>query len=319
MAEFNTAANGSQVIDRLEGLSLNPFYTSKHWLKLLRWQLRRMLAARRWGADNLHNAPAVLGNAMPKSGSHLIIQVLQGLVELGPFVNPGFPPVNRSEDNHKLPDQAVLKNLRRMHSGDIAYGYIQAREPFLSALTGIGNSRRATVFVYRDPRDFIVSQVFYATDIHKGHGMHRFYTEVVHSMEERIKAAIQGVGEDESSGKDWEGPPLSDVLTKYQKYMGWMQQTDVLCLRFEELILEREAALNRLLDYLAGRGFTPQVARYQAVETLKRAIMPRKSGTFRKGSPGNWREYFSEANKALFKQVTGDLLVRLGYERDEDW
>jgi hypothetical protein len=101
--------------------------------------------------------------------------------------------------------------------------------------------------------------------------------------------------------------------------MGWMQQTDVLCLRFEELILEREAALNRLLDYLAGRGFTPQVARYQAVETLKRAIMPRKSGTFRKGSPGNWREYFSEANKALFKQVTGDLLVRLGNERDEDW
>jgi hypothetical protein len=278
-----------------------------------------MLAARRWGVDNLHNAPAVLGNAMPKSGSHLITQVLQGLVELGPFVNPGFPPVNRSEDNHKLPDQAVLKNLRRMHSGDIAYGYIQAREPFLSALTGTGNSRRATVFVYRDPRDFIVSQVFYATDIHKGHGMHRFYTEVLHSMEERIKAAIQGVGEDESSGEDWEGPPLSDVLTKYQKYMGWMQQTDVLCLRFEELILEREAALNRLLDYLAGRGFTPQVARYQAVETLKRAIMPRKSGTFRKGSPGNWREYFSEANKALFKQVTGDLLVRLGYERDEDW
>jgi len=319
LAEFNTAANGSQVIDRLEGLSLNPFYTTKHWLKLLRWQIRRMLAARRWGAYNLDNAPAVLGNAMPKSGSHLIIQVLQGLVELGPFVNPGFPPVNRSEDNHKLPDQAVLKNLLRMHSGDIAYGYIQAREPFISALTGTGNSRRATVFVYRDPRDFIVSQVFYAAEIHKGHGMHRYYTEVLHSMEERINTAIQGVGEEDASGEDWEGSPLSDVLTKYEKYMGWMQQTDVLCLRFEDLILERDMALGRLLDYLSKRGFTPRISSQQAVESLKRAIMPRKSGTFRKGSPGNWREHFTEANKTIFKQVTGDLLVRLGYEQGYNW
>ena len=31
----------------------------------------------------------------------------------------------------------------------------------------------------------------------------------------------------------------------------------MLCLRFEDLILEREAALGRILDYLAGRGFTP--------------------------------------------------------------
>jgi hypothetical protein len=278
-----------------------------------------LLAARRWGADNLDNAPAVLGNAMPKSGSHLIIQVLQGLVELGPFVNPGFPPVNRSEDNHKLPDQAVLKNLLRMHSGDIAYGYIQAREPFLSALTGPENSRRATVFVYRDPRDFIVSQVFYATEIHKGHGMHRYYTEVLHSMEERVNAAIQGVGEEDASGDDWEGSPLSDVLTKYEKYMSWMQQTDVICLRFEDLILERDMALGRLLDYLSKRGFTPRISSQQAVESLKRAIMPRKSGTFRKGSPGNWREHFTEANKTIFKQVTGDLLVRLGYEQGYNW
>jgi len=278
-----------------------------------------MLVARRWGAKAMNSVPAVLGNAMPKSGSHLIIQVLQGLVELGPFVNPGFPPVNRSENNQKLPDEAVLKNILRLRCGDIAYGYIQAREPFLSALTGAENAQRATIFVYRDPRDFIVSQVFYATEIHKGHGMHRYYTEVLHNMKERINAAIQGVGEEDASGEDWEGSPLSDVLTKYEKYIGWLQQPDMLCLRFEELILEREAALGRLLDYLSRRGFTPQVSRQEAVETLKRAIMPRKSGTFRKGSPGNWREHFTDANKALFKQVTGDLLVRLGYERDEDW
>lgn len=282
--------------------------SSKHWLKTLRWQMRRAAVARQWGRENLEKMPAVLGNAMPKSGSHLIIQVLQGLTQIGPFVNPGFPPVNRSENNRKLPREQILANLRRMRPGDIGYGYISAQEPYLSALAAPG---RATVFVYRDPRDMIVSHVFYATEMHPGHGMHRYYTETLKTMEERINAAIQGVEEP--------GAKLNSVRQKYEDYLGWLDQPDVLCLRFESLILDREAALGCLLDYLSRRGFTPQVSRQQAIEALKAAIAPKKSGTFRKGKPGNWREHFTPANKARFKELTGDLLVRLGYEQNQDW
>ncbi len=286
------------------------YHTIKHELKSVRWRYRRWQAARRWGDEPVRIAPAVLGNAMPKSGSHLIIQVLQGLVEIGPFVNPGFPPVNRTEDNRKLPDEEVLRNIRAMRNGDIGYGYVQARPPFLDLPAGL-----AMVFLYRDPRDFIISQVFYATQMHAGHGMHRYYTQTLKTMEERINAAIQGVEENEEITDS----PLSDVLTKYEKYTGWLSQPGVLCLRFEELIQNREAALQRLLDYMAEWGFVPKISRFQAVETLKNAIVPHKSGTYRRGKPGNWREHFSQANKALFKQVTGDLLVRLGYEKDANW
>jgi Sulfotransferase domain len=287
---------------------MNPLFTIKHWLKLIRWQARRLQAALRWGPASLNVTPAVLGNAMPKSGSHLIIQVLQGLTRIGPFVNPGFPPVNRSEANVKLPVEATLRNLRRMRPGDIAYGYITAREPYLSTLAQPG---RATIFVFRDPRDVIISHVFYATEMHPGHGMHRYYTEVLKNMEERIDAAIQGVQEP--------GSELSSIRAKYQAYLGWLEQPDVLCLRFEDLILEREASLGRILDYLQGRGFTPRVEREAAIEVLKEAIAPRKSGTFRKGQPGNWQEHFTQANKAHFKATAGDLLIQLGYERDNNW
>lgn len=287
---------------------MNLYYTTKHYLKLARWQARRAATVMRWGASEMGKVPAVLGNAMPKSGSHLIIQILEGLVHLGPFVNPGFPPVNRLEDNRKLPDAAVLKNIRRMRRGDIAYGYVQAREPFLSVLD---RPERATIFVYRDPRDMLVSHVFYATTMHTGHGMHKYYNEVLNSMEERLNAAIQGVTEP--------GSELSGVRSRYAAYLGWLEQPHVLCLRFEDLILDRETALSRLLDYLDGRGFRSRVARGQAVEVLKNAIAPKKSGTFRKGQPGNWREHFTPANVALFKEYTGDLLLRLGYERDQDW
>jgi hypothetical protein len=61
------------------------------------------------------------------------------------------------------------------------------------------------------------------------------------------------------------------------------------------------------------------MSRHHAVAALAGSIAPRKSGTFRKGQPGNWSEYFTEANKTLMKEVAGDLLVRLGYEKDKDW
>ena len=84
-------------------------------------------------------------------------------------------------------------------------------------------------------------------------------------------------------------------------------------------ILAREAALGRLLDYLEQRGFTPQASRPQAIAVLMEAIKPKKSGTYRKGQPGNWREHFTPVNKALFKEQAGELLLRLGYEQDDSW
>jgi len=245
---------------------------------------------------------------MPKSGSHLIVQVLQGLAHIGPFINPGMPPVNRGEDNNKLEEQAILANIQRMQPGDIAYGYVHAKEPFISSLTAPG---RATVFIYRDPRDMVISHIFYATQIHPGHGMHRHYTQKLDSMEDRINAAILGV--------DLPGVELSSVQAKYANYLGWLEQPTVLCLRFEDLILHRLVALGNLLDYLDERGFTPKLPRALCIERLEHAIIPKKSGTFRKAQPGNWREHYTSANKTLFKNSTGDLLVRLGYEVNDLW
>jgi len=53
---------------------------------------------------------------------------------------------------------------------------------------------------------------------------------------------------------------------------------------------------------------------------LSQAIKPKKSGTFRKGKPGNWANHFTDDNKRRFKAVAGDLLTRLGYEKsDQNW
>ncbi len=283
-------------------------YTVKHSLKVARWQVRRFETAIKWGAKELARMPIVFGNAMPKSGSHLIIQVLQGLIHLGPFVNPGFPPVNRTEDNRKLTDTDILDNLYKMRPGDIGYGYIGAQPEFVKTLTA---DNKATIFVYRDPRDMIVSHVFYATQMHKNHWMYTYYNEKLTSMEERINAAIIGVTE--------AGSELTPVRKRYDGYLGWLDKPSVLSLKFENLIIERELALGELLDYFEEKGFNPNTERHSAIQILNAGIAPGKSGTFRKGQPGNWREYFTTDNIKNFKENTGDLLFRLGYEPDNSW
>ncbi|MES0360084.1 MAG: sulfotransferase domain-containing protein, partial [Anaerolineales bacterium] len=255
----------------------------KHWLKIGRWRVRRMITAARWGTASISGIPAVLGNAMPKSGSHLIIQVLQGLTRIGPFVNTGFPPVNRTEDNQPLSEKGILANIYQMKPGDIGYGYLNANQQYIQALDRPG---MASVFVYRDPRDMIISHIFYAIEIFEDHGMHQYYTENLETMEERINAAICGVTE--------KGSELISVKTRYDAYQGWLSQPKILSLRFEDLILDQERAFNQLLNYLEESGFQSGLERKKVIEELAAAIVPKRSGTFRKGEPGNWREYFTQ-------------------------
>jgi hypothetical protein len=280
----------------------------KTYYKNARWLRRRKRVSNKWGNDALQTAPIVFGNAMPKSGSHLLFQVLQGLAEIGPFVVTGFPPVNRNQQNQKLDQQTTFKNLQKMLPGDIGYGYIHAREPFITELTG---ALWATMFIFRDPRDVLVSHVFYATQLHQGHGMNKYYTLELKSMEERINAAITGV--------KIPGNELNPIRDKYLDYLGWLEIPEVLCLKFEDLIENRIPTLERILDFIADRGFVPEYTHEQSIQLLRTSIAPGRSGTYRKGKTGSWREHFTENNIDMFKEKTGDLLIRLGYENDLDW
>jgi hypothetical protein len=39
----------------------------------------------------------------------------------------------------------------------------------------------------------------------------------------------------------------------------------------------------------------------------------------RKGIAGDWRNYFDDQVKDVFKARYGDLLIATGYERDSEW
>lgn len=282
----------------------------------LRQQLRRTFrdpgkyaqAVWHWKRFSFHEAPPVFGNSKPKSGSHLLLQILHGFTRIMPYALVAAEPVRTiTRDGRRKSNHEIQAELKRFPPGVIGWGYVEASPENVAVLCQPG---RVNYFVYRDPRDMLVSQVFFATDMHEEHDMHAYY----HSLPdfgERLKVAITGIDQD--------GLKMVSVKQRYEGVFQWLEQPGVMCIRFEDLINDRDATLNAMLNEVEKTGYRIPVPRERAIEILARAIQPAKSHTYRSGKTDGWREHFTDANKRLFKEVAGDLLVRLGYEESNDW
>lgn len=262
----------------------------------------------RWQRFSFHDAPPIFGNAKPKSGSHLLLQVLSGFTQIMPYRYVDADPIRAiTKDGRRRNTDEILTDLNHIPIGVIGWGYLDATTENASFLTEAG---RVNFFIYRDPRDMLVSQVFFATDMHEGHGMHEFYNSLP-DFGERLKVAITGI--------DRAGLKMVSVRQRYEGVFQWLAQENVMCIRFEDLINNRDATLHAMLDEVEKTGYQVPTPRGKALSVLVEAIQPRKSHTFRSGKTGGWRDHFTDEHKKLFKNVAGDLLVQLGYEENNDW
>ena len=265
-------------------------------------------AVLRWKRFTFTEAPPIFGNSKPKSGSHLLLQVLNGFTRIMPYAYVAAEPIRTIEkDGRRRTTNVVSSDLRHIPKGVIGWGYVEAAPENVAVLCQPG---RVNYFIYRDPRDMLVSQVFFATDMHEEHGMHAFYKSLP-DFGERLKVAIIGI--------DRNGLKMVSVKQRYEGVFQWLETPGVMCIRFEDLINNRDATLNAMLDEVERTGNKIPTPRDEALGILVEAIQPKKSHTFRSGKTGGWREYFTEEHKALFKDVAGDLLVGLGYEDDNQW
>ena len=261
---------------------------------------KRALQRVRFGPWDRSQLPVVFGNAMAKSGSHILSQFLEGLPELSPAVFAESIPVRTLDRlGNVRSTEAVLDQLQRLKPGDIGWGYVPGWPAFLEMLTRPGY---ATFFIYRDPRDKIVSHILYAMHMHTEHAMHDFYHSLP-TMEARISATIEGVP-----------GMVESVRRTYESYLPWLDQPSVLSIRFEDAMGDRDTTLDRMLDYLENRGLPIKPTRTACKEALNRSMSPDRSPTFRKGASGGWREHFSDRNVNEFRAKTGELLSILGYE-----
>ena len=279
-------------------------------------QIRRTLrpygktaqAILRWKRFSFNDAPPIFGNSKPKSGSHLLLQILNGFTQIMQYRYVAADPVRTiTYEGRRKTKEEILADLKRVPNGVIGWGYVDATKENASFLTSAG---RVNYFIYRDPRDMLVSQVFFATDMHEEHGMHDYYNSLP-DFGARLNVAITGI--------DRDGLKMVSVKQRYEGVFQWLEQKSVMCLRFEDLINNRDATLMSMLDEIEKTGYKIPTPREKALAILVDAIQPKKSHTFRSGKTGGWKQYFDEDHKKLFKDLAGDLLMKLGYESSNDW
>jgi len=284
--------------------------TVKSSLRSLVYQTEKLTQRLRFAAQPTpaNGWPALLSISFPKSGTHLLDQILLGLSQVAPFskrVHSFYAEYEGESGVKRAPEQA-LRWLDSLRPCDIASAHLFARP---EAAARVCSPRFVPYFIFRDPRDVVVSHVFYVTDMEARHVHHAYY-QSLHDFDARLKVSILGRPDAEVE--------FPNIAERFAPYLGWIDRPEVLTLHFEDLIHDRAATLARILDHLLVRAPLSS-PRELALSAMEESINPGKSPTFRSGKTGEWKKYFTDEHKRIFKEVAGDLLVKLGYEKDGNW
>jgi hypothetical protein len=288
-------------------LWLNTRMSLKSMLRSRLYQAEKLLQRIRFGSAPA-DLPTLLGISFPKSGTHLLDQILLGFSNIAPYAKRlhSFYAEYEGESGRKRAPEQAIAWINSLGSRDIASAHLFARSEIVERVC---SSSLIPYFIFRDPRDVVVSHVFYVTDMEARHVHHDYYKSLP-DFNSRLKVSILG-----RPDTNIEFPNIAD---RFAPYFGWLDQPAVMKIHFEDLVDDRTATLNRIIDHFLAR-VPLQIPRDLILDSLESAINPSKSPTFRSGKTGEWKKHFTEEHKMIFKDVAGDLLVRLGYEKNNDW
>lgn len=170
------------------------------------------------------------------------------------------------------------------------------------------------IFLLRDPRDHLISVLFYIRERHWEYGQLRTdypfgNLSFNDQIEEMITAEKYGICVPEEF---------------LWKRLPWalLKEPAVYTTYFEKLVGEK-----------GGGDSETQLAELQALANFLHLSLPEEKlehiadilfgwdglGTFRQGQIGTWKHYFDTNHKKLFKKNFGRQLIALGYEKDLDW
>lgn len=255
-----------------------------------------------------YDLPILLGISFPKSGTHLLDQILLGFSRVAPYAKRlhSFYAEYEGESGRKRSPEQALAWLDSLRACDIASAHLFARP---QAIERVCSPEFVPYFIFRDPRDVVVSHVFYVTEMEGRHVHHEYYQSLP-DFNARLHVSILGRQDAKVE--------FPNIAERFAPYLGWLNRDEVLSLQFEDLINDRTSALTSIADHYLAR-VPVSASRDVILESLESSINPERSPTFRSGKTGEWRKYFTEEHIRNFKDVAGSLLLQLGYERDFDW
>jgi hypothetical protein len=256
--------------------------------------------------------PRVLVNSVPKAGTHLVNSILDLLPEIrtsGVHLNTlSAGRYGKTNPEAAELDWHIVRSLLgRIKPGQYATSHLWGH-PTLFAILEELDFR--SIFIVRDPRDIIVSDVEYISRLHR-HPQYKRFRHDYADRDARIRALISGY----PAGR-WDLPQLPFVH-RLRGFQPWLDpRNGAYCCRYEDLVGDSgggSASVQRLrLAEIAQHVNRPldESALYQ----ISRAAWSSHSPTFRKGGTGDWRKILVGSTLEYFyEQVDADVMAAYGY------
>jgi sulfotransferase 6B1 len=268
--------------------------------------------------------PRVILLSPPKSGTHLLSDCLALMPRMmfsgRRLALPEFYATSKPNSGQSDPSKAARtldENRIRRYLGGCPQGmFVTTHARFHPSLRDlIRELEFKQILLLRDPRDVVVSNMFFTKE-QPDVQYHKYYSEVLNTDEERIMATIRGFGQHTVTDH-----PRASIREMFEGYTPWLEDPSTLVIRFEDLIGPRGGGVSRKqLDEIKRiADFVERPISKEHAQQLAQNMYSRGSLTYRKGIIGDWQNHFTEDHRRVFKQVAGDILIRLGYEKNTDW
>lgn len=262
-----------------------------------------------------HTKSLVLCNSYPKSGTHLLYQILYSI-----------PTLKKWDDIVSVQALCGVMNtashirwkVGSAPDNSIVRSHLMYCDEILEILREFNCK---TFFIYRDLRDVSVSHARWVTKEERIF-LHNIYLGQ-NSFDEQLMGSIKGILLGSPFGSNISQP---DIGMDFSRWQGWITDKRTFAVKFEDLVGERGGGseekrlylVEQLLDHLEINMNSEQIKSQFA----SHALNPEDSHTFKKGgkgSIGEWRTFFKDEHKQEFKKVAAQYLIDLGYEQDSNW
>lgn len=166
-----------------------------------------------------------------------------------------------------------------------------------------------TFFVFRDPRDITVSWYYSVKYIHPIMGRIQEHRDKLHllSIAEGLSYCINylneyGIFKALESWLDFAEADSYVILIRFEDMIDPEKQLSILSSLFQHCCFE-----------LTDRDIERLLKKYR-FDLMKKKHSRGGISPYRKGTPKDWKNHFNEDLIAQFKELTGNLVKRMGYE-----
>ncbi|MVF12931.1 sulfotransferase domain-containing protein [Ketobacter sp. MCCC 1A13808] len=265
----------------------------------------------------------IIANSLPKSGTHLLVNILELLDFKDSKIHFSASMVRRNSRffvkniliSRRLDDAGIRLDidnpslkinkdwfnrlLDSVNYNSFSEGHLPWSAELVSALHKKGFK---IIHITRDPRDVALSHMNHVGKF-KNYPLNKKFRTL--NQTQKLCQILYGV-------KNGETYIISPLKNRIEESLGWINQENICSVKFEDIIGEQgggsienqRASLRKITDYLA-----IDISNRKLNEIAANIYSP-NAETFHKGKIGLWQSVFTDAEKELLLESVGSFLER---------